>query len=120
MVGVTMLVGASLPLLKSGVSLAWLALTPVGVLAIVLAVRAIAEQGQLPGSSPPDESSQRTILRFALGMTAVGILGCGVALTVYPGVVLQVMGTAAGIVFVCIGAIAFGWHRGMRRSNPQG
>lgn len=114
------MVGASLPLLKSGVSLAWLALIPVGVLAIVPAVRAIGEQGKLPGSSPPDKFTQRTILRFALGMTAVGIVGCWVALALYPGIVLQVMGTAAGIAFLSIGVIGFGWYRGMRGSNPQG
>lgn len=119
-VGVTILVGASLPLLKSGVSLAWLALIPVGLLAIVPAVRAIGEQGQLPGSSPPDKFTQRTILRFALGTTAVGIVGCWIALAVYPGIVLQIAGTAGGIAFLSIGAIGFGWYRGMRRSNAQG
>lgn len=119
-VGVTALVCALLPVAKSGVSLAWLALLPVGLLAIVPAVIAIGEQGQRPGSTSPDESAQRTVLRFALGMASVGIVGCWMALTLYRGVILQVIGTAAGIGFLSIGTIAIGWYRGMRRSTPQG
>lgn len=37
------------------------------------AVIAIGEQGQRPGATPPDRFAQRTVLRFALGMAAVGI-----------------------------------------------
>ena len=120
-VGVTALVCALLPVAKSGVSLAWLALLPVGLLAIVPAVIAIGEQGQRPGSTSPDGSAQeRTVLRFALGMASVGIVGCWIALTLYRGVILQVIGTAAGIGFLSIGIIAIGWYRGMRRSSAQG
>ena len=119
-VGVTASVCALLPVAKSGVSLAWLALLPVGPLAIVPAVIAIGEQGRRPGSPSPDKSAQGTVLRFALGMASVGIVGCWIALTLYRGVILQVIGTAAGIGFLSIGTIAIGWYRGMRRSAPQG
>lgn len=118
--GVTALVCALLPVAKSGVSLGLLALIPVGLLAIVPAVIAIGEQGQRPGSTPPDKFAQRTVLRFALGMAAVGIVGCWAALALYPGVVLQVMGAAAGIGFLSIGTIGMGWYLGMRRSSPLG
>lgn len=119
-VGVTASVCALLPVAKSGVSLAWLALLPVGPLAIVPAVIAIGEQGRRPGSPSPDKSAQGTVLRFALGMASVGIVGCWIALTLDRGVILQVIGTAAGIGFLSIGTIAIGWYRGMRRSAPQG
>ena len=119
-IGVTALVCGLLPIAKSGVSQAWLVLVPVGLLAIVPAVIAIGEQGQRPGSTSTDQFAQRTVLRFALGMASVGIVGCWIALTRYRGVTLQVMGAAAGIGFLSIGTIAIGWYRGMRRSSPKG
>lgn len=119
-VGVIALVCGLLPVAKPDVSLGLLALVPVGLLAIVPAVIAIGSQGQRPGSSSPDEFAQRTVLRFALGMAAVGVVGCCVALTLYRGVVLQVLGAAAGIVFLSIGLIGIGWYQGMRRSSWPG
>lgn len=119
-VGVTALVCSLLPVARPGVSLALLALIPVGLLAIVPAVIAIGEQGQRPGTTPPDQFAQRTVLRFALGMAAVGIVGCWAAFMLYPGIVLQVVGAAAGIAFLSIGTIGMGWYLGMRRSGPLG
>ena len=118
-VGVTASVSALLPVAKSDMSLAWLALLPLGLFAIVAAVNAIGAQGQRPGATPPDKFAQRTLLRFALGMASAGIVSCWLALTLYRGVLLQVIGAAAGIGFLSIGAIAVGWYRGMRRSGPQ-
>ena len=111
-------VGGMVPLARPDVAIGWVALLPIGVLATAVAVIAVAAMGRRPGSPPVDIIAERSLLRLGIGTLAAGLLSSWLALAVYPGVALQVVGIASGIGLLVVGALVLGWHATVRTERP--
>ena len=108
--GIVGILGGMVPIARSEVSMGWLALLPVGLLSIVLAVRRLASMNK---TSPLDISQRHILLRVALGCTLAGVLSSWLALAAYRSVILQAGGLLAGAGFLFCASVMFGgwYHR---------
>lgn len=106
--GIVGILGGMVPIARSEVSMGWVALLPVGLVSIVLAVRRLASMNK---ASHLDISQRRILLRFALGCTLAGLLSSWLALAAYRSVVLQVGGLVAGAALLFCASVTFGgWY----------
>lgn len=108
--GIAGILGGMVPIARSEVSMGWLALLPVGLLSIVLAVRRLASMKK---TSRLDISQRRILLRSALGCTLAGLLSSWLALAAYQSVILQAGGLLAGAGCLFCASVMFGgwYHR---------
>jgi hypothetical protein len=112
-------VGGMVPLARSEVAVAWVALLPIGLLATGVAVIAVGAMGRCPESRPVDVMTERALLRLGIGTLVVGLLSSWLALTVYRGVILQVGGIAGGITMSVVGALVLGWYVAVRAEGAS-
>lgn len=104
-VGIVSLIGGMVPLARPDVSMWWTVLVPIGLTAIVLAIRTL---GSMNATSSPDTSHRRVLFRFGLGCALGGILSSWLALAVYRPVIAQVGGVFAGACLLFTAIVTFG------------
>lgn len=103
--GIVGILGGMVPIARSEVSMGWVALLPVGLLSIALAVRRLASMNK---ATRLDISQRRVLLRFAVGCTLAGLLSSWLALAAYRSVILQVGGLLAGAGLLFCASVIFG------------